>query len=212
MPDPTNLSDVKILLNDKYVRIILAVFTLTTLLIFVGFYFLQPVLAENPEYVTRSMSAVQNYGIMGVFLITFLAETLIPFPLQPVIGAMAVLDIGRIALMLVIATLASLLGNLTSFYLARLLREKFVYKYIHKSTLTAFDSVWKRRGDLILIITSIIPILPGNIVAFVSGLSNMNVKRFSLIIVIGRGLMFVLVIWMAVELAGSWFPWIFGMQ
>jgi len=211
MPEDKN-SDIKLLLADKSVKIILWIFILFTVLVFAGFYFLKPILLENPSYVLRGMVVAENYGILGLFIIVFLAETIIPFPIQPVIGALAVLDVSRIALMVAVATFASLLGNLTTFYLARQLREKFVYKYVNKSTIDAFDRVWQKRGDIILIICSIVPILPGNIVAFVAGLSSMTTKKFSIIIVIGRGLMFVLVILMALKLAGSWFPWVLGMQ
>lgn len=212
MQEKKNNDDLKILMGNKNVRLILSVFIIVTALIFVAFFFMRPVLQANPEYVTRGMSAVQNHGVLGLFFIVFIAETLIPFPLQPVIGAVAVLDAQGIIWILAVATTASLLGNLTSFYLARYMRENFVYKHVQKDTLDAFDSVWQRRGDIILIICSIIPILPGNLVAFVSGLSEMTLKRFSLIIVLGRGISFALVIWMALGLAGSWFPWILGMQ
>lgn len=211
-PETSKNSDLKLLLADKSVRTILWAFILSTTLIFVIFFLMRPYLAENPQYVQMGMGAVESYGTVGLFLIVFFAETLIPFPLQPVIGAVAVLEVQRIIRVVIVATAASLLGNLTSFYLARLMREKVVYKYVHKNTLDAFDRVWKRRGDITLIVCSIVPILPGNIVAFVSGLSDMKVKRFSWIIIIGRGISFILVILLALKLAGSWFPWIFGMQ
>jgi len=212
MSTETPNSDIKILLADKHVRIILWIFLLSTVAVFLIFFLMRPVLVENPQYVSNGIAAVNKYGITGLFIITFLAETILPFPIQPILGTVAVLNVQRIALMIGVATIASLLGNLTSFYLARFFREKFVFKYVHKNTVQAFDSVWRKRGDIVLIVCSIIPILPGNIVAFISGLSDMNVKKFSWIIVIGRGISFVLVVLLALKLAGSWFPWIFGMQ
>ena len=160
--------------------------------------------AENPKIVESSINYVNQHGTLGIFTLAFLAGTVLPFPIEAVVGGAAVLG-GNVILLILAATLGHTLGTVVSFYLARFLREPFVYKRVDKKSIRVFNDFWKKYGDWSLFITSVIPILPGDIVAVVAGLSDMNIKKFVFIVSVAKLITYTLVALFALKVASTWF-------
>jgi len=193
------------LMNTKYFRIftILVIISLVSVLIVLDY--LRDWTAENPETVEKAIVFVDEKGVLGMFLFALGAGTLIPFPVEPVLGGVVVLGSQQVVFLILAAALGHTLGTSISFYLARYLREPFVYKRIDKHSIKAFHKFWKKYGRWTLFVTVLIPIFPGDILAFVAGLSEMKYKRFVIIILTAKLITYTFFALLSFKVASIWF-------
>lgn len=193
------------LFNTKYFKVFFILVLLSIIATVFILDYLKDWTAENPALVKSSISFVNQYGFIGMFIIAFLGGTLIPVPIEPILGAVAVLGGNKAILFLIATILGHTLGCIISFYLARLLREPFVYKRVSKEAIKSFHDFWKKHGDITLFITALIPVLPGDIVAFVAGLSKMSAKRFVIIMLSAKTIIYILIVFFSFKIAETWF-------
>lgn len=192
--------------KTKYFKAYVIVTTIVLIAIMFMFYYLSSWTAANPDVVMRSAEIVTNYGILGIFVFAILAGTVIPFPTEPIFGAMAVLGSESVISLTLAAAIGNVIGTLISFCLARYLREAYVYKHVKKENIKSFHGFWQKNGDWLLFFTLLIPIMPGDIVAFVAGLSNMKMGRFFVISLTAKLIEFTFFALVAFKVAELWFP------
>lgn len=195
---------VKRLRDTRYFKVALIILILSTIAVIIVLSFLRGWTVQNPELVQSTINFVDQYGVLGMFTFAFLAGTIIPFPVEPVLGGMVVLGSSQIILLILAAALGHTLGTIISFYLARYLREPFVYKKIDKKSINAFHNFWDKHGTLVLFVTVLIP-GPGDIVAFIAGLSKMNIKKFVAIMVSAKLITYTFFALVSFQVAATWF-------
>ncbi len=194
-------------IRTKYSKIAL----MTIIIVLVAMIFILGYLrtwtADNPEMVQRTIQYVDAYGVLGMFFFALVAGTIIPFPIEPVLGGVVVLGSSKVYALILATALGHLVGTLASFYLARYLREPYVYKKIDKKSIKTFNSFWAKSGDWILFVALLVPVI-GDIVAFLAGLSKMSVKRFIPIVAAAKLINYTVYALLAFKIAETWFSFI----
>jgi uncharacterized membrane protein YdjX (TVP38/TMEM64 family) len=84
------------------------------------------------------------------------------------------------------STVGLTLGSTIAFLLGRWLEIHFVEKVVQKETLEKFDFIIERQGVLIAFLLFLIPGFPKDYLCFILGLSQMPLRIFLIINIIGR--------------------------
>ncbi|MFH1787054.1 MAG: VTT domain-containing protein [archaeon] len=197
------------LTKTKYFKIFSMVSVVSLIIIFLTLYFLREWGLNNPVIVEKGIALAENYGPWGIFFVAFLAGTLIPFPTEPVIGGAAVLGQQKLYTIVIMALLGNTLGFIVSFYTARMLREAWVYKRVDKEAIDAFQKFWDYYGNIILFIFVLFPIFPGDIVAFIAGLSEMKMRDFIILVTVAKLISYTAIVWLSFRIATAWFGFVF---
>lgn len=157
------------------------------------------------------VAAVQNYPYPGLAVVFLLCGIGLPLPEEVVLLVAGYLcaaypDHAQLPLMMAWCAGAILAGDLLPFVLGRvfgvrLLRLRWLRLVINKQRLASFDRWFRRRGDLVIVITRFIPGL--RVVAFfVAGTMKMHWGRFLLLDGIGILLIVPLLTWVGFHSAG----------
>lgn len=84
------------------------------------------------------------------------------------------------------STIGLTVGSIIAFLLGRWLEVHFVEKVVKKETLEKFDFILERQGVLLSFLLFLIPGFPKDYLCFILGLSQMPLRIFLLISIIGR--------------------------
>ena len=131
------------------------------------------------------MEFVYDWGYLGLFIISFLAATIIP--LSPEVLVLLLFSRGYDApLLIVIASLAGYLGSLTYYYLARAGGNFALKRFVEISPerLEKAQSRFERWGSAILLV-SWMPII-GEPLIIVSGLLQVRLSVFTFWVIVSR--------------------------
>lgn len=150
------------------------------------------------------VAAVQDYPYPGLAVVFLLCGIGLPLPEEIVLLAAGYIcytwpDHAQLPLMMAWCAGAILAGDLLPFVLGRvfgvrLLRLRWLRLVINKQRLASFDRWFRRRGDLVIVITRFIPGL--RVVAFfVAGTMKMHWGRFLLLDGIGILMIVPLLTW-----------------
>lgn len=158
-----------------YTALILA---LGLLSLWVTVFTLNRIEAGSPKAEHMLRDATSKHGFLGIALVSYLSATLLPFPGDAVFLAAIKLSEFPIIFFL-INLILSTLGALTNFFLARLLRKKWVLKHVDEEDLAVATGWLVIYGPAALVATgiSLVPFL-FDTMTFVMGLSNMKTERF----------------------------------
>jgi len=127
-------------------------------------------------------TTVTQWGVTGVFVGVFLGSTALPFPtdLLFVTAVNLVPDLSTKLLFTVVAIIAGFLGAILNYWLARVFREKLVYKFVNPSQLEGAKKWFDKYGPLPILIFGIIPASPiFDPITFIAGLTGMDFKQFA---------------------------------
>ena len=122
----------------------------------------------NPEFLKQAKIIIQSYGYFGIFILTIIAGSIIPFG-SPIIVAIAAgfgLDILTLAL---ISATGYTLGVLTSYIPAWFFGERYVKKKIGEELFNEYVESWNKNGYKLCVLFSIIPGFPIDLLALVCG-------------------------------------------
>jgi len=114
------------------------------------------------------MTGLTELGLLGLFIASFLAATVVPFSSEVVFSAMVFGGLNAWNCVLV-ATLGNWLGGMTCYYLGRLGKMEWIEKYagVKKEKLDKFSSKMNKYGDW-LPFFSFLPGI-GDVIAVASG-------------------------------------------
>jgi len=160
----------------KYYTVLILAFGLLSL--WVTVFMLNLIEADSPraEHLLRDITL--RHGFIGIALISYLSATLIPFPGDTVFLAAIKLSTSPIIFFLINLALSTL-GALTNFFLARILRKKWVVKYVDEDHLAVATGWLVTYGPVALVAAgiSLIPFL-FDPMTFILGMSSMRTERF----------------------------------
>jgi len=153
---------------------------------------------------------IQNYGLFIYplfFLIIFMETGFVITPFLPgdsllfVAGTFAATGALNLSFLLIIFTLAAILGDSVNYWLGSYFGTRFFSKYINKKYLDKTRDFYDRHGPKTIIIARFIPIIR-SFAPFVAGIGKMRYSRFFIYNVIG-GIAWVLVFVFAGYFFGS---------
>ncbi len=135
---------------------------------------------------------VNEFGLMGLFLATFLSASIVPFPSEPAI--VFALTFSSAIVVFIIALLAGILGGITNYYIGSRSLHNFLVKRSPKNERKA-QRIFKRIGIIALLIAPWIPFI-GDPLLIVAGMLKMNFKKFLIFSTLGKAIKIAVVIYL----------------
>ncbi len=132
---------------------------------------------------------LQNYGLIGLFIASFLAATIIPLSSEVILIGVLFAGVSPLAAFFT-ATLGNWLGGITSYYIGRLGRWNIIEKWfgVKEESLIKQKAKIQKYGTLIAFFTWL-PIL-GDLFAIGLGFYRIDFIKSSIFMLIGRAIRF----------------------
>jgi membrane protein YqaA with SNARE-associated domain len=143
-----------------------------------------------------------SLGAPGVFMVAFLDSSFLSLPeiTDLLVVWMVTRNPLRIFLYVIAATLGSLVGCLTMYYLGRKGGEALIRKRFATGAVERAMAAFERHGVLVVLIPSILPPpAPFKIFVLLAGLAGITPPKFITAILIGRGARYLVLGFLAVE-------------
>lgn len=133
-------------------------------------------------------------GLIGLFIATFLAATIVPFSSEAVLAGVLMAGFDPVSC-LIVATLGNTLGGMSSFGLGYLGDWRWIKRYLRVDEKSVVK--WKQLVDRFGAYTALLCWLPfvGDVIAIALGLFKANIMRVLLWITIGKMARYAVVIW-----------------
>ncbi|MEM0201045.1 MAG: DedA family protein [Candidatus Micrarchaeaceae archaeon] len=137
-------------------------------------------------------SIVGKYGYLAILILMILESASLPIPsevLLPLAGVFAAQGVLNFYLILIIATIAGIIGISIDYFIAYFISKDVFYKHlsffrIKKETLEKFDNWFNKNGIVAVFTMRMVPVLRG-LISFPAGFSAMNKKDFYLYSILG---------------------------
>ncbi len=171
---------------------------LVTLLAVEALSFIAPSLYGDVKH------TITEWGVAGVFVGVFLGSTALPFPTDLLfVTAVNLATSTQMKLtMVVVAIIAGFLASLLNYYLASVLRDKFVQHFVSAEQLQSAKSWFDKYGPFPILFFGVIPSSPVfDPITFIAGLTGMDVKQFAVYSLVSRFLHFGLLALLAANVA-----------
>ena len=157
--------------------------------------------AESPLF--SSMEAFfMSYGLVGIFLATIIAGTIIPLGSPALVVAAALLGVNPVLLILV-ATTGFTIGMTINYALACRLGRPYVSKKIAPENVEQVSRVWNKWGWVIYTVFGLIPVLPVELLAFICGLLKTRLILFLTLSFVPRLIVFAFLTYFG-QSVGAW--------
>lgn len=139
---------------------------------------------------------ISLYGIPALFL-SMVIQSFIPVALPSdavIIGASA-LGINNISI-IIVASLGSTIGGTIGFILVRKKGKPFAEKFVSKNTSNRIDNWFNKWGWSVLVFGRAIPVISSDAIAFAAGLTEMKLRTFFPLALIGAVLRVVILLYL----------------
>ncbi len=141
-------------------------------------------IARNEETLRKYLEGVGIWMPLAFILLQYFQVILLPIPgvVSMVVG---IALFGPVKTVLY-SLCGILLGSFTAFFIGRKLGYKAVVWMVGKETLNKWQKKIKGKDNFILTIMFFMPFFPDDILCFITGLSSMTTKYFSIMIILAR--------------------------
>ena len=154
------------------------------------------------QIISDAKAFTKEYGILGVFLATILAGTIVPLGSPALVVAAASLGIHPIPLVIA-ATVGFTIGMTINYYMAYRLGRPYVARKIGAEKLEEATLLWSRWGWILYVLFGLIPFLPVEFLALICGLLKVSIKTFLVLSFTPRLIVFAVLAYFG-EAIGSW--------
>ena len=146
-------------------------------------------------------SLIYNFGYIGLFIISFLASTIIPLGSEPFVILMTTMNY-NIWLILIFASIGNYFGSLTNYYIGEYGDRFFLTKYVKYDLkkMHKLEDVYSRWGSPLLFFAWL-PIV-GDSLCFIAGILKLNLRIFTFWVMLGKVFRYVILIGTANFLVG----------
>ncbi len=145
---------------------------------------------------------VMKYGLLGIFIVTILAGTIVPVGSPALVVMVSSFGVHPIPLT-VVATFGFTVGMVINYMLAYGFGRPFVVKKLGMERLEEISALWNRWGWFIYVLFGIVPVLPVEFLALFCGLIKVQFSRFLILSFIPRLVVFAFLSYFGVQL-GWW--------
>ena len=142
------------------------------------------------------------YGLLGIFIATIIAGTIIPLGSPALIAAAALFGVNPIAL-IIVSTTGFTIGMIINYILAFRLGRPYIEKKMKTKDLEEMTFVWKKWGWIIYIIFGVIPVMPVELLAFICGFLKTKILTFTILSFFPRLFVFSILVYFG-QSAGIW--------
>jgi membrane protein YqaA with SNARE-associated domain len=134
-----------------------------------------------------------NYGLLGIFVATILAGTIVPLGSPALVFAAAMFGVDKISLILV-ASIGFTIGMTINYALAYRLGRPFITKRMDAEHLEQITHLWSSWGLVIYVIFGLTPVLPVELLSFICGFLKTRVSTFLILSFVPRLIVFTLIV------------------
>mgnify|MGYP001171858783 FL=1 len=138
------------------------------------------------EWASLEKFAESEWALVILGIMTFFESVFSPLPPDPLLIAMALLSPNQAILFGVICTIFSVLGAVFGYGLGKWFGKPLLSKMISESLIDKAEDFFNRYGVWAILIAAFTPI-PYKVFAILSGILQLNMKKFLIASLIGRG-------------------------
>jgi membrane protein YqaA with SNARE-associated domain len=142
-----------------------------------------------------------TYGLVGIFIVTVVAGTIIPLGSPAIIVAAS--PFVNPVLLILVATFGFTIGMSTNYVLAYKFGRPYIQKRISTKHLEEMTFVWKKWGWPIYAIFGLIPLLPVELLAFICGFLKTRITVFIALSFAPRLIAFAFLVYLGQHI-GAW--------
>lgn len=157
---------------------------------------------SESQFFTDIQDIFLAYGLLGIFIATIIAGTIIPLGSPALVAAAALFGVNPIAL-IIVSTSGFTIGMIINYLLAYRLGRPYIEKKMSSKDLKEMTFVWKKWGWIIYVIFGAIPVLPVELLAFVCGFLKTRIVTFTILSFLPRLFVFTVLVYFG-QSAGSW--------
>jgi uncharacterized membrane protein YdjX (TVP38/TMEM64 family) len=132
---------------------------------------------------TALISLVKSYGQLGLTLVMIVQTLIAPIPSEAlIVFAGAVMNLYDV---LVFGGLGLIIGSAIAFLIARRGGRPLVVKIIGEKWTRLMDGWVSRNGTKAILLTRLVPVIPFDLVSYVSGITPMKFSNYLIATIIG---------------------------
>tara|TARA_Y100001970_G_scaffold217613_1_gene266608 strand:- start:7844 stop:8452 length:609 start_codon:yes stop_codon:yes gene_type:complete len=131
--------------------------------------------------------AETDWAILVLIVGTFLESLISPIPPDPLLIAMSVLQPSLAIYFALVATIASVLGALLGHWIGKKYGRLVLRKFVSEDKILVGEKLFDKYGVWAVLLAAITPI-PYKVFAILAGVLKLDVKRFLIASIIGRGI------------------------
>ena len=193
-----SLSD---LLKASWMRSSIKLAIILVIIGVIAIWFLKVINIAGTQLLSDIGGFFAAYGLVGIFLATIIAGTLVPLGSPALIVAIA--PFVNPVLLVLIATTGFTVGMAINYILAYQLGRPFIKKCVSAENLEQITCVWNKWGWAIYVIFGLIPVLPVELLAFICGFLKTSFTVFLTLSFLPRFIVFVLLAYFG-QYMGAW--------
>ncbi|CAM3954937.1 YqaA family protein [Mesobacillus zeae] len=134
---------------------------------------------------------LMNYGILGLFFVSFTESSFFPIPPDVLMIPMGIANPDKALLYALVTTVGSVLGALLGWYIGKKVGRPVLRYFISEERILKVEHYFQKYGAMAILIAGFTPI-PYKVFTIFSGVSNVKISKLLFWSVVGRGLRFFL--------------------
>jgi len=133
---------------------------------------------------TFLQSVIQSYGSFGLMFVMILQTIIAPIPSEAMLMFAGAIGIKFFDIIL-FGGLGLIIGAIIAFYIARLGGKPIIAKLIGDKWINRVDKWVEKHGIKAIIFTRLIPVIPFDLISYMSGVTSLDFKYYLLATIIG---------------------------
>jgi membrane protein YqaA with SNARE-associated domain len=133
--------------------------------------------------------AETDWAILILFVTAFLESTISPIPPDPLLIPMGIMKPSSAIWFAALCTLASVLGAVLGHRLGSQFGRPLLGRFVSESRIQSGEALFEKYGIWAVLVAAVTPI-PYKVFTILAGVLNLDMKRFLIVSIIGRGMRF----------------------
>ena len=129
-------------------------------------------------------SAIQSHGSMGLMFVMIIQTIIAPIPSEAMLMFAGAIGI-KLFDIVIFGGLGLIIGSVIAFYIARMGGKPIIVKLIGEKWINRVDKWVEKNGVKAIIFTRLIPIIPFDLISYMSGITSLDFKYYLLATIIG---------------------------
>jgi uncharacterized membrane protein YdjX (TVP38/TMEM64 family) len=127
---------------------------------------------------------IQSYGQVGLLIVMIIQTIIAPIPSEALIVFSGAIGI-KIMDIVIFGGLGTVIGAVLAFYIARIGGKPIITKLIGDKWINRVDGWVERKGTKAILFARLIPIIPFDLISYVSGITKLKFRNYFFATVIG---------------------------
>lgn len=129
-------------------------------------------------------SIIQTYGPFGLLVAMIIQTIIAPIPSEALIMFAGAIQIDILTIV-IFAGLGSIIGAIIAFFVGRIGGKPIVLKLLGEEWIDNVDEWVNEKGTKAIFITRLIPVIPFDLISYISGVTSLEFRKYLLATVLG---------------------------